>query len=118
MTSAALLAFLLGSWSCTETFEKVMPASMEFRSDRIVVTRVRARGRTGPWQSSRERFALRDGLLTLAPADGAQGVTTTYAVHVDGPHAMTLRARSVRAQGETAFMPFPGSDVSVCTKTR
>ncbi len=117
MTSAAILAMLLGSWSCTQTFEKALPTTMQFRADHVVVTHFRARGRTGPWQSSRERFAIRDGLVTISPVDGGHGPTTVHAVRFDGARAMILTARSVRPDGASAFMPFPGSDVSVCRKS-
>jgi hypothetical protein len=115
MTSAAILALLLGSWSCTQTFEKQVPTEMVFRRDRTVVTRFRTRGRSGPWTSDRERFAVRDGRVAIAPFDGKHGPTTVHDVRFDGAR-MILTARTVRPDGATAFMPFPGSDVSVCRK--
>ncbi len=117
MTSATLLALLLGSWSCTETFEKQFPTTMLFRSDRTVVTRYRTRGRSGPWQTQRERYGVRDGRVTFAPMDGEHGASTVRDVRFDGSQRMVLTVRTVRPEGATASMPFPGSDVSVCRKS-
>jgi hypothetical protein len=117
MTAAAILALLIGSWGCTETVEKVSSKEMTFASDATVVTRYRAHDGTGAVVTTRERFAVRNDTVEIAPMTDDSGPTVLYTpVMNPEKHAMMLRARSVRPHGAKEFMAFPDADQSLCRK--